>query len=575
MTPSERSATVAEALRRGKWIEEDDRIVAGGVSLLAQAIGAPSQALALEEIRNAARSLNRHLRYGLTCDIAALWRSRVGFDISVSKHHAQALINLGGLEDAEDIIAAALNRATGLRPASPSERDVAARETVELRGLFARTAKARFVRLRETLPAGPLAAADSEAAHECGQLLAMATQRYAAEYAADRERYWHGINAVALQARAVREHCREPSPEFLQHARDLIALLTPKAGYGAGYDSDEDMPWILASLSEAHLALGEDCAGARLWLDRLLAHPKADPFNFASYARQLREIWQGDALKPERDCASQLAYVLLQYQHENCGTVTLSSCQLDDLRKGQTPFEKNFSNATGLNFGRIATACDSIGCVGTATGKREGTGFLIDLAELREGAPNELVFVTNAHVISDTYAKAALRSEEAWISFDMETIVERRVVERYRVKEVIFSSEPGDFAVPIGEREKLDITIVRLDRVPARARGLRLRRDLPAVNMPAYVIGHPCGRDLEVSVKDSDLLETDPLPRLFHYRTPTDHGSSGSPVFNDQWEVIGVHHAGNRRAPKLTGPGFHDANEGIALDALCRKLAGS
>lgn len=575
MTPSERSAAVAEALRRGLWIEEDDSIVAGGVSLLAQAIGAPSQALMLEEIRNAAGALNLHLHYGLTCDIAARWRSRIGFDIRVSKHHAQALINLGGLEDAEDIIAAALNRAAGLRPASPSERDVVARETIELRGLFARTAKDRFVRLRETLSAGPIATAESEAAHECMQLLATATQRYAAEYEADRGRYWHGINGVALQARADREHGREPTPEFLERVRDLIALLTPKAGYGAGYDSDRDMPWILASLSEAHLALGEDCGNARLWLDRLLGHPKVEPFHCASYARQLREIWQGDALKPEHDCASQLASVLLRHQREHRGTVTLSSLQLNELRTLDTPFEKNFSNATGLNFARIAAACDSIGCVGTATGKREGTGFLIDLAELREGAASELVFVTNAHVISDTYDKAALRSQEAWISFDMETIVERRLAERYRVKEVIFSSEPGDFAIPIGEREKLDITIVRLDRVPSRARGLRLRRDLPAVSMPAYVIGHPGGRDLEVSVKDADLLEADPLPRLFHYRTPTDHGSSGSPVFNDQWEVIGVHHAGSRQAPKLTGRGFHDANEGIALDALCRKLAGS
>ena len=36
----------------------------------------------------------------------------------------------------------------------------------------------------------------------------------------------------------------------------------------------------------------------------------------------------------------------------------------------------------------------------------------------------------------------------------------------------------------------------------------------------------------------------DALEQFLHYRTDTAPGSSGSPVFNDQWEVVALHHSG-------------------------------
>jgi V8-like Glu-specific endopeptidase len=71
---------------------------------------------------------------------------------------------------------------------------------------------------------------------------------------------------------------------------------------------------------------------------------------------------------------------------------------------------------------------------------------------------------------------------------------------------------------------------------------------------------------------DSVLLDIDDDERLVHYRTPTDPGSSGSPVFNVDWEVIAVHHGGSSETPRLRGDGRYEANEGIALSAVRRKL---
>ena len=64
--------------------------------------------------------------------------------------------------------------------------------------------------------------------------------------------------------------------------------------------------------------------------------------------------------------------------------------------------------------------------------------------------------------------------------------------------------------------------------------------------------------------------------RLLHYRAPTEGGSSGSPVFNQQWDLIGLHHAGSMAMPRLKGQdGTYAANEGIWIQRIIRELAGS
>jgi V8-like Glu-specific endopeptidase len=75
----------------------------------------------------------------------------------------------------------------------------------------------------------------------------------------------------------------------------------------------------------------------------------------------------------------------------------------------------------------------------------------------------------------------------------------------------------------------------------------------------AYVIGHPRGSGLQISLHDSLLLDIDDRERLVHYRTPTDPGSSGSPVFTRQWEVMAVHHSGSSKTRRLHGEGTYEA----------------
>src|SRR5262249_15141139 len=87
-----------------------------------------------------------------------------------------------------------------------------------------------------------------------------------------------------------------------------------------------------------------------------------------------------------------------------------------------------------------------------------------------------------------------------------------------------------------------------------------------------YVIGHPGGRSMSVSLNDNLLLDWD--DRMIHYRSPTEGGSSGSPVFNQQWDLIGLHHAGALDMPRLKGKrGTYAANEGIWIQRSIQALA--
>jgi V8-like Glu-specific endopeptidase len=84
-----------------------------------------------------------------------------------------------------------------------------------------------------------------------------------------------------------------------------------------------------------------------------------------------------------------------------------------------------------------------------------------------------------------------------------------------------------------------------------------------------YVIGHPRAGGLQMSLHDSLLLARDRHERLLHYRTPTEAGNSGSPVFNEDWNVLALHHGGSANMPRLhPEAGFYEANEGILLKAI-------
>ena len=62
---------------------------------------------------------------------------------------------------------------------------------------------------------------------------------------------------------------------------------------------------------------------------------------------------------------------------------------------------------------------------------------------------------------------------------------------------------------------------------------------------PINIVQHPKGEMKQVVIRENRLIDSFEGEDLFYqYEADTDPGSSGSPVFNDQWEVVALHHSG-------------------------------
>ncbi|MEZ5839362.1 MAG: serine protease [Hyphomicrobiales bacterium] len=209
-------------------------------------------------------------------------------------------------------------------------------------------------------------------------------------------------------------------------------------------------------------------------------------------------------------------------------------------------------------------------------GRGIGTGFVVRGGDLKDDFGDELLVLTNAHVVSDPPDEDAATPDEASVTFELLSD-EGEDAGPHAVAGVLWQSP----------RAQHDAALLRLDPpVPAALAPLTLAPRLPLLSAEepqrVYIIGHPGGGELSYSFEDNELLdyetalieaEDDARPCRIHYRTPTERGNSGSPVFNANWRAIGLHHAGKSDMQRLNGkPGTYPANEGIWLISIKRAL---
>ena len=157
-----------------------------------------------------------------------------------------------------------------------------------------------------------------------------------------------------------------------------------------------------------------------------------------------------------------------------------------------------------------------------------GTGFLI----------SPRLLLTNNHVLA-----SVAEARASTIEFNYQDDIRGQ-----RGASVIFSLQPELFFVT---SEALDYTVVGVaetaqdGRTPLRSFGWnRLIEQQGKVlkGEKINIIQHPNGEPKQVALRENELID---LPENFLlYRTDTAPGSSGSPLFNDQWEVLGLHHSG-------------------------------
>lgn len=182
-----------------------------------------------------------------------------------------------------------------------------------------------------------------------------------------------------------------------------------------------------------------------------------------------------------------------------------------------------------------------------------GTGFLV--------SPN--LVMTNHHVLRDP-AEARLNHIEFGVFTRADGTLEPAVPFRFDPDRFFMTS-------PI---EELDYTLVAVEPVNESGRSaaefgaLRLlgERGKEQQGQRVNIVHHPQGNPKQVSLRENFLVVS--LDQYLHYMSDTMRGSSGSPVFNDEWEVVALHHAGR----EITGAAEVAAYK-EALEALGRKVA--
>lgn len=94
---------------------------------------------------------------------------------------------------------------------------------------------------------------------------------------------------------------------------------------------------------------------------------------------------------------------------------------------------------------------------------------------------------------------------------------------------------------------------------------------------PINIIQYPKGQEIQFAITANDVL--DKWAHYLYYEADTDHGSSGSPVFNRNWEVVALHHAGLVADPLKPDSGMLireekvSANRGILIKYILDDIA--
>ena len=358
---------------------------------------------------------------------------------------------------------------------------------------------------------------------------------------------WHGINTATMLLMANRENIKLDKPfndlESDKIVKDVLQFLKYKSL------QDDLNKWDYATYFEAYLCLN-DYENAAIWLTKYL-NEKVELFDLKSTFRQVTEMRLLLSNKPNHQA---LLYMIKKSILEKQG----GSVKLFINRDETFGFEKVFGAEKYKSLSWMKTLMERSLIVmkikSKSSGESIGTGFVMVGHAFHPCLGEKFYLLTNSHVISESNDgdyQAYWQPNQVYASFEGHP-------GEYDVTQ-IWSSPP----------HQLDTTLLCLDdRIREHLSGLKptpISQKPSSHNMKrVYIIGHPKGNELAFSIHDNRILDFN--ERFLQYRAPTDEGSSGSPIFNDHWELVGIHHKGLFNMKKLSNPlEEYPANQGILI----------
>ena len=170
----------------------------------------------------------------------------------------------------------------------------------------------------------------------------------------------------------------------------------------------------------------------------------------------------------------------------------------------------------------------------------------------------EDTILTNHHVLHDADG-IRVKQVDIWFNYERDAQGRPRVVDSYE-------GETGTIA---GDAEH-DWAIVRSRKpIDSSYPVLSLRPSKPVRKGDfVYIIQHPEGRTKKLGMLHNEVVGV--TPDRVQYLTDTLPGSSGSPVFNELWQVVALHHEGIKGDGS---PGSLCRNQGIQVERVLEGLA--
>jgi V8-like Glu-specific endopeptidase len=156
-----------------------------------------------------------------------------------------------------------------------------------------------------------------------------------------------------------------------------------------------------------------------------------------------------------------------------------------------------------------------------------GTGFLI----------SPRLLITNHHVL-----EAASDARTSSVEFDYQL-----GVDGVAAPTAMFRLDPDSFFIT---SQDLDYSVTAVQPIAANGRTLTEFGFNPLIAEEGKaiaaqyvnIIQHPGGGYKQLALRENRLIDV--FDAFLTYQTDTAPGSSGSPIYNDRWEVVGLHHAG-------------------------------
>jgi V8-like Glu-specific endopeptidase len=182
-------------------------------------------------------------------------------------------------------------------------------------------------------------------------------------------------------------------------------------------------------------------------------------------------------------------------------------------------------------------------------GAGSGTGFRVGASHL----------LTNYHVLFD-----AMRGDEpvtavqAWFDYEDDVDGTAKPIVQIRCDPASILGEKVDDWAVVRTTEPIpaQFPVLLLDGAP-----------VPAVDDRVAIVQHPGGRPKQVALQHNLVRAV--LPDVLQYWTDTDLGSSGSPVFDQQWNVVALHHFS---VPAPAEDRINVRNQGRRIDRIAERI---